>query len=139
MERLPPKDQRAYFNIFGTYYEGLELFDKAFAQFERQNEIARAMLPQKLDPEAYVDGIARLATSWKTGAVSDWSGMAETAEETSLAFLVGFPRSGTTLLDTVLLGHPMITVLEEKPMVARMRDAFGRTPLLDDLNNMKGS
>lgn len=29
------------------------------------------------------------------------------------AFLVGFPRSGTTLLDTFLLGHRDITVLEE--------------------------
>jgi hypothetical protein len=137
MERLPPKDQRAYFNLFGTYYDGLGLFDKAFAKFDKQNEIARAMLPDKLDPQAYLDGILRLATSWKSGAVSDWSAT-EAAEDTSLAFLVGFPRSGTTLLDTVLLGHPQITVLEEKPMVAMLGDAFGRTPLLEDLNNLTG-
>ena len=30
-------------------------------------------------------------------------------------FLVGFPRSGTTLLDTMLMGHPGIEVLEEEP------------------------
>ena len=138
LEGLPTKDQRAYFNIFGTYYDGLGLFDKAFAQFEKQNEIARAMLPDKLDPQGHLDGIVRLATSWKSGAVSDWSATAEAeaAEDTSLAFLVGFPRSGTTLLDTVLLGHPQITVFEERPMVARMRDEFGRTPLLEDLNNL---
>ena len=29
-------------------------------------------------------------------------------------FLIGFPRSGTTLLDTVLRSHPEIEVLEEK-------------------------
>ena len=32
-------------------------------------------------------------------------------------FLIGFPRSGTTLLDTILRSHPSIDVLEEKPIV----------------------
>ena len=33
------------------------------------------------------------------------------------AFLVGFPRSGTTLLDTFLMGHPQIQMLEEFQML----------------------
>ena len=36
-----------------------------------------------------------------------------------IAFLVGFPRSGTTLLDTFLMGHPQITVLEEEQLVGK--------------------
>ena len=32
-------------------------------------------------------------------------------------FLIGFPRSGTTLLDTILRSHPDIDVLEEKPIL----------------------
>ena len=32
----------------------------------------------------------------------------------SPVFLVGFPRSGTTLLDQILSGHPGVTVLEEQ-------------------------
>ena len=32
-------------------------------------------------------------------------------------FLIGFPRSGTTLLDTILRSHPEIDVLEEKPII----------------------
>jgi hypothetical protein len=41
-------------------------------------------------------------------------------EETELApaFLVGFPRSGTTLLDTILRSHSGIDVVEEKPAVS---------------------
>jgi len=35
-------------------------------------------------------------------------------------FLVGFPRSGTTLLDQVLDSHPEVVVLEERPLVAGM-------------------
>ena len=31
--------------------------------------------------------------------------------------LIGFPRSGTTLLDTILRSHPDIDVIEEKPII----------------------
>ena len=32
-------------------------------------------------------------------------------------FLIGFPRSGTTLLDTILRSHSEVDVLEEKPII----------------------
>jgi tetratricopeptide (TPR) repeat protein len=38
----------------------------------------------------------------------------------SPVFLVGFPRSGTTLMDTMLDAHPAIDVLEEEPMLERV-------------------
>ena len=38
----------------------------------------------------------------------------------SPVFIIGFPRSGTTLLDTILRGHPSINVTEETDTVARM-------------------
>ncbi len=37
--------------------------------------------------------------------------------EFSPVFLIGFPRSGTTLLDTILRSHPEIDVVEEKPLI----------------------
>ncbi len=40
------------------------------------------------------------------------------------AFLVGFPRSGTTLLEQVLDGHPAIQTLDEAPAVTAMANAF---------------
>lgn len=36
-----------------------------------------------------------------------------------VSFLVGFPRSGTTLLDTFLMGHPDVAVLEEEQLVGK--------------------
>jgi len=50
-------------------------------------------------------------------------------------FLVGFPRSGTTLLDTLLMGHPDVCVTEEKPMldaVARSIGGYERLAEVDD-------
>ncbi|SDL75620.1 tetratricopeptide repeat-containing sulfotransferase family protein [Maricaulis salignorans] len=37
----------------------------------------------------------------------------------NIAFLVGFPRSGTTLLDTILRSHTRVSVIEEKPILNR--------------------
>jgi len=43
----------------------------------------------------------------------------------SPAFLVGFPRSGTTLTDTFLMGHPRTRVLEEVHMLGAAEKAIG--------------
>ena len=46
------------------------------------------------------------------------------------AFLVGFPRSGTTLLDTFLMGHPDVEMLEERQMLGAAGAVVG------DLTNL---
>jgi tetratricopeptide (TPR) repeat protein len=43
----------------------------------------------------------------------------------SPVFLVGFPRSGTTLLDTFLMGHPQAQVMEEKPPLNLINQTLG--------------
>ena len=40
-----------------------------------------------------------------------------TSKYKNIAFLIGFPRSGTTLLDTILRSHPNINVIEEKTII----------------------
>lgn len=55
-------------------------------------------------------------------------------------FLIGFPRSGTTLLEQILDSHPALQTMEEKPAAAAMEQAFlamtkGRTGALTELNN----
>ena len=42
----------------------------------------------------------------------------------NLTFLVGFPRSGTTLLDTILRSHSKTFIIEEKPYLLNCRHKF---------------
>lgn len=51
----------------------------------------------------------------------------------SPAFLAGFLRSGTTLLDTILMGHRGTEVREEQPMIAELEEAAGPMPGLDSV------
>ncbi|MEJ0086583.1 MAG: sulfotransferase [Pseudomonadota bacterium] len=43
-------------------------------------------------------------------------------------FLIGFPRSGTTLLEQVLAAHPFVAALEERETLAEAVREFMRTP-----------
>ena len=58
----------------------------------------------------------------------------EDTNQKTPAFLVGFPRSGTTLLDQVLSSHSRITVLEEKENLEAFYTQFPATP--DDLSRL---
>jgi hypothetical protein len=50
------------------------------------------------------------------------------------AFLFGFPRSGTTLLDTFLMGHPDAAVLEERPVLHAVAEKLGAETGLERLD-----
>ena len=65
-------------------------------------------------------------------------------EDCKLAFLIGFPRSGTTLLDTILRSHPDIEVMEEQPLLSNIENLVKEkfNTKLDDIysiseNNIK--
>ncbi len=44
------------------------------------------------------------------------------------AFIVGFPRSGTTLLDQILDAHSDVQVIEERPMINTLHRAIEALP-----------
>ena len=57
-------------------------------------------------------------------------------EHTNLTFLVGFPRSGTTLLDTILRTHSKTQVIEEKPYLLDTRHEFFKKNNISNLLNL---
>ena len=54
----------------------------------------------------------------------------------TLAFLIGFPRSGTTLLDTILRSHSQTLVLEEKPYLLDIRHEFYKNHEISEILNL---
>jgi hypothetical protein len=67
--------------------------------------------------------------------VHAWRSEAAPDSRPAPVFLVGFPRSGTTLLDTILMGHPQIEVLEEEPALRKamtVLDEFEGLPTVTD-------
>lgn len=77
-------------------------------------------LARGAEARAEIRRLAAALTSSPPPTPSDRPG-----ERRSPAFIVGFPRSGTTLLDTILMGHPDVAVLEEEPMLEAAKEVVG--------------
>ena len=67
------------------------------------------------------DQLEKTTSEWFAG----WKAGTAEPERRAPVFLVGFPRSGTTLLDTILMGHPDTVVMEERPVINRLEAEIG--------------
>lgn len=99
----------------GTLLDRLERADEAFPAFEHANGLHAADPSDPLRRAAAYrqeirDEIATLTPDWAAQFTADAG-----PRRPDPVFLIGFPRSGTTLLDTFLMGHPGTTVMEERP------------------------
>jgi len=92
--------------------------DAAFGFAADANRICAAGLAaQRMDRSAYFRLIDELSAAFAPERVSGWPESDIGLNSPSPVFLVGFPRSGTTLLNTILLSHANISVTEEEPTV----------------------
>lgn len=108
-------------------------FEKAFNYYQAANQVLfRAFAPrmqdiQSLYAPASVDRVAEAVANFNFGAPVEM--------DESPVFLVGFPRSGTTLLDQILTSHSRVTVLEERE---NLIDAYNRFPATEsDLRDLQ--
>ena len=115
------------FNLRGQLLERLGRSNEAFEAFAEMNRQWAEDPSQPRNRAAiYRDEVAAaralLSNEWR----ASWTDgdLAPLGRRTP-AFLVGFPRSGTTLLDTLLMGHPDVEVLEEEPFLAEAERDLG--------------
>lgn len=111
--------------LLGQLSDGAGKYDDAWRAFERMNELQRA---DSSEPERRADPVRALLRyrieSLTPEWAATWKEFRSQDGRPSPAFLVGFPRSGTTLLDTMLMGHPEVEVLEEEPTIAAANAIF---------------
>lgn len=102
-------------HVLGQLEEGAGDYDAAFAAYERMNELKRDDPSQ---PELRAANYRTMIQRQKESLTDEWAGTwadVPVDGRPSPVFLLGFPRSGTTLLDTILMGHPRTEILEEEP------------------------
>jgi len=103
-------------HIRGLLLDRLNRADEAFAQFSTTNELHQASPSDPLGRAAELRTLLATELGFLTPEwVESWQAADPVRVPPDPVFLVGFPRSGTTLLDTLLMGHPGTLVLEEQP------------------------
>jgi tetratricopeptide (TPR) repeat protein len=121
--------------LIGRLADALGDAETAFDAFREANAIAaEEPAAAQADAAGYRGRVEALTALLSPHWFRAWS-PARAGDRAPPVFLVGFPRSGTTLLDTLLMGHAAIAVLEEEPILQRVNDrlgAFERLPGLDE-------
>ncbi len=137
LERVPEElESTRRFHLLGQLHEGAGNYDEAFDAFSRMNAF------QRQDPTSpaerasgYRESLRLQIDTVTPDWVKQWRDETRKDGRPMPAFLVGFPRSGTTLLDTMLMGHPDVEVLEEEPTLieaAKRLQPFEGLPTASD-------
>ncbi len=113
-------------HLRGTMLDRLGRHEEAFAAFVAMNEHWIADPSQPVERARMYRDMARQAMETLTPEwIESWSADTEPSPWPTPVFLLGFPRSGTTLLDTMLMADPNVRVLEEEAFIGEIEDSLG--------------
>lgn len=122
-----PLDQRSFANtLLGDALDGLGRPADAFAAYVAANrdlETSHTAIPAESAAESASGLVERLTTYFEAAPAAPWRTRPGPDEEGAKAvrghvFLIGFPRSGTTLLEQALASHPDVISIEETNALA---------------------
>jgi Tfp pilus assembly protein PilF len=113
----------------GDALEKLNRFDEAFSEYRRGKSLfaeahsgARHANAQSLCD--FVDGITAVVEASPRADDSTTQRPSVAAPTKGHAFLLGFPRSGTTLVENILAAAPDVVAIEERPTLRSADQAF---------------
>jgi len=104
----------------GSLYNANKQPKEALAHYIRANEITKQLVPDA--DESAKKGL-QSAKNMIDFLRTDDLNLTPSSSDDDLAspiFIVGFPRSGTTLLDQILSSHSDVKVLEEEPFISKL-------------------
>jgi tetratricopeptide (TPR) repeat protein len=122
--------------LLGEIHDRLGDSAAAFAAFAEMNRAAAGARPAA-DGPTYRALVEAGAASLTPARVAAWRKIELPTAPPSPVFIVGFPRSGTTLLDTLLMNLPALHVLEEVPVIDEVALALGEEERLATIDSQE--
>jgi tetratricopeptide (TPR) repeat protein len=125
---LSPKDDENIAHVcfaLGSAYEKLKQFDKSFEYYAKGNEIKRKIEPYD------AKGIDTLV-SRNIRCFANTIEQAANQASPSPIFIVGLPRSGSTLLEQILASHSMVDGTRELPNILSIARQLGNKKRKED-------
>lgn len=119
--RLTKMHLASAYSLRGDALEALDRAEDAMASYIAGNrELRQVQVPALNAPEIGLDTAVRLLSYFEGAPAEAWQPPPETNQpggEIGHVFLVGFARSGTTLLEQILASHGECVALEEKATI----------------------
>ena len=104
-------------SLLAKSYDRINEFEKAYNHFKINNQLVNESYGKDVDEKSFIQLVTKRIEFFKNFKLNRWKQHQSKDEFLQPIFLVGFPRSGTTLLDTILRTNNSIEVIEEKPIL----------------------
>jgi Tfp pilus assembly protein PilF len=135
--RLSPLDEAELRFSIGKYHDDIGEFDQAFRSYEAANKLtkAAAMPYNRKGRDAFVGDLIRAHSKDTMAAIGEGG-----SDSIKPVFVLGMPRSGTSLTEQILASHPSIKgagELEFWYTAVRAHDVEVRAGLLDATTRKK--
>lgn len=118
-DRQRPEFQAQIYYELGRLRDRQDAAGEAFDCFSKANEIIASAIPGDIKKSFYPKILKASSKYYDSGGLAPRKHKISEADLVP-CFLIGFPRSGTTLLELTLAGHPNIAVMEEPPLVQEL-------------------
>lgn len=123
-----PLADAAVYERLGRAREAIADYPAAFEAHMTGNRIVKTAFADRIDPASQIAGppaLRRIADFYAAMPVQSAPDPVDDLPDPS--FLLGFPRSGTTLLENMLAAHPQVETTDERPLLDPIANAAGST------------
>ena len=126
---MPPEKNIFLYYALGKEYEDLQEWDKAFEYFKRAGDAVTSIANYDI-----ADDIAIIDTVIKT-CNSDWlqQGPTPPVQDKTPLFVVGLPRTGTTLTERIIASHSKVVSVGETEFVQMVMRGSSGVPGLEKM------
>lgn len=128
-QRVATHGRAVAMGLLGDALDGQDRTAEAFAAFETANLEMRKLHARRFQGRPTMSEMLEGLSTWFDSIPAErWTSTDEEAVDAASAqqhvFLLGFYRSGTTLLEQVLESHPGIATMEERDLLAEAAEQF---------------
>jgi tetratricopeptide (TPR) repeat protein len=131
--RAGPAEKARANGLLGDVLDAAGRYAEAFDAYAACNEILRGVHRRFTEGTGILPYTESIIAAMRRVESAGWVASPEPQNDAAGAsghvFLLGFPRSGTTLLEVALDGHPRVASLEEHELLKRGVLTFMREPL----------
>jgi tetratricopeptide (TPR) repeat protein len=110
-----PQASASAHTFLGDALDAQGRYAEAFNAYAGANGAMRILFADRFErAESGTATVRRLAQGLSETIAGDW---AQDTQSDAPVFVLGFPRTGTTLLGQILASHPRLATLEERPLL----------------------